>query len=105
MEALSWLKYNKNREFAANAFSRTEALSFIKKLYKLGITRAEIESFGSEPDYSDRICLSLPASLSARLDIVSFIFSYRWPDEITSHEEYVIPVKWKIDKKVYLWWD
>ena len=109
MEALKYLK-DKRAEFAANHFERKEAVSFVKRLYKLGCTKIDIsideEHLDEEVEevYADTMLITLPKTISKRLDVVLAIWR-EYPDEVSADSVYNRAVNWRKDKNVLLWWD
>ena len=112
MEALTYFK-NRRAEFAANHFNRKEALSFCKRLYKLGANQVDIDILDPneedgpvEETYADALTVSLPKKLSKsrRLDIVVAILNEH-PDEISTTSHFMQDVNWGKDTSFYLWWD
>ncbi len=125
MEALEFFKKSirsfgkDNVYFAPNHFNGVEsARKFIKKLYKLGATKVNINcdidgSFGvGETEVmADELIVCLPNQIFKRLDLVVAIFE-EYPDEVSSlfnpfidNNEDLNKVNWRTDKYIRLWWD
>lgn len=115
MEAVKWFKNNKNKfAFADNCFEGTKkALAFVKKLYRLGATKVEIDptSVSDEAErieeeggpYADAFIIYLPKNKSKRLDLQSAIYFMR-PTEIYCGKGYK-PANWNKDDVIMVWWD
>ena len=111
MEAIKFLQ-DKKAEFAANQFDRKEAIKFVKFLYKLGASKIEIlnnpqyEDIDDDEIYADSMLITLPKSLSKRLDIVLAIWA-QTPSEVSDGEriQSCYDMNWRSGKKVLLWWD
>lgn len=110
MEALEFIKKYKNinLQIAPNRFFNIkEAISYIKKLYKLGCSKVEMGINEAHltldgEHISDDMYITLPKSMSKRLDICAFLLEDR-PDEAINTKNKKID--WKKDKQIILWWD
>ena len=106
MEALAWLKCNKNRyAFASNYFGDTkEAIKYVKQLYDNGATLVEVDGILDEDwrikeergPYADTLMITLPKNKTARLELVTVVYDSH-PDEVDAD--------WNSDKPIRLWWD
>ena len=105
MEALEFLK-QKNAELAPNSFSRKEAISFVKKLYKLGALKVTVDPDVGEDGYPYAAAtdIVLPKSLSKRLDIAVIVLSQH-PDEVSALSDVMRKPDWHKGKMVSVWWD
>lgn len=114
MEALSWLKTNKNEYcFASNKFKdKRQILALVKKLYKLGAVKIEIDNIMDEPEriedeggpYADTLLVYLPKNKTERLELKAAMFKTR-PDEIGSSKTVLNEINWNKDDMIRLWWD
>lgn len=114
MEALVWLKGNKNEYcFASNKFKdKKDILSLVKKLYKLGATKIEVDNIMDEPErikeeggpYADTLYVYLPENKNERADLKAAMFKTR-PDEISSGKISLNKINWDKDDMIRLWWD
>lgn len=106
MEALSWLKSNKNGyAFASNYFGDTKsAIKFVMKLYAAGAAKVEVSNIYDEEwrikeengPYADVLLVHLPKNKSKRLAIVPVVYDSR-PDELSGD--------WNGSDPIILWWD
>lgn len=111
MEALEFLKIKKF-EFAVNAFNKKEVIAFVKYLYKMGVSKVEIdfdEEYLNDDDveeiYCETMIITFPKLLPRMkngFDILLAILETR-PHEM--HNLRSNDVNWKKDKCVTLWWD
>lgn len=111
MEALAFLKI-KNADLAVNKFdSKKSAISFIKRLYKLGCLKITVD-FLEDADgrlYSEAMDIVLPKSLSKRLDIAVAVLSEHPDDVSVSSDDWSQKFGKKLDwhkcKMISVWWD
>lgn len=108
MEALAWLKNNKNTSaFATNWFQDTEtAIEFVQELYDNGAARVEVADADTDEEdyvegeghdsYADTFLLHLPEDKSKRLDLVPIVWASH-PDELDGD--------WNDNEPIRLWWD